>query len=502
MVTGTEKEKVSLPNFVNIQNIIDPNQFNDYGRLLSTAHVMKFIKNLKQKVAAKEIVLERTLSVNERNEAEKLWIQEIQKDIKSDNNFKQLSKDLQLFEMNGVLCCKGRLENAPVPFSTRFPIFLPKCYVTQLIIGQYHRLVGHNGVKETLNEMRSKFWISKGPMLVQSVIRKCRTCKQIEGAPYKYPDAPSLPSARLSTNPAFTHTAIDYAGPLYVRNIYDSKGMFKCWIFLLTCSSTRAIILDLVPDYGSPSCIRSLRRFFSRRGVPQTILSDNGTNFTAHETQDFASSKGVSWKFNPPASPWWGGVFERLVRCTKRCLKKVILNAKLTYEELLTALYEIEAILSNRPLTFTYETPGDQVLTPNHLIFGRRLNLIADKEQPTTNLSFAIRYKHVNHILEHFWKRWRTEYVTELREHHKCQRAKNLMNDVCNIGDVVQIHKDKTPRITFKVGVIEDFKQSRDSKRRVAIVKYIQNGRTLFLTRPVNKLYPLEVNEEDKNKPK
>jgi len=117
--------------------------------------------------------------------------------------------------------------------------------------------------------MRSKFWILKGNMLVQSVIRKCGTCKQIEGASYKYNDAPSLPSIRLSTNPAFTHNAIDYAGPLYVRNIYDSKEMFKCWIFLLTCSSIRAIILDFVPDYGSPSCIRSLWGIFSRRGIPQ-----------------------------------------------------------------------------------------------------------------------------------------------------------------------------------------------------------------------------------------
>jgi len=40
------------------------------------------------------------------------------------------------------------------------------------------------------------------------------------------------------------------------------------------------------------------------------------------------------------------------------------------------------------------------------------------------------------------------------------------MNDVCNIDDV-QIHEDKTPRITFKVGVIEDFKQTRGSNRRV-----------------------------------
>ena len=70
------------------------------------------------------------------------------------------------------------------------------------------------------------------------------------------------------------------------------------------------------------------------------------------------------------------------------------------------------------------------------------------------------------------------------------------MNSVCKIGDVVQIHEDKTQRICFKAGVIEDFESSKDGKRRVAVVKYVKNGKkTLFLTWPVKNLYPLEVNE-------
>ena len=47
-------------------------------------------------------------------------------------------------------------------------------------------------------------------------------------------------------------------------------------------------------------------------------------------------------------------------------------NAKLTFEELLTTLVEVEGTLNSRPLTYIYDEVENDVLTPNHLIFGRR----------------------------------------------------------------------------------------------------------------------------------
>ena len=77
-------------------------------------------------------------------------------------------------------------------------------------------------------------------------------------------------------------------------------------------------------------------------------------------------------------APWWGGFFERLVRSVKRCLKKVLGNARLTFSKLLTTVVEIEGTLNSRPLTYEYDEVGCEVLTPSHLIFGRRLKLMPD----------------------------------------------------------------------------------------------------------------------------
>ena len=66
-------------------------------------------------------------------------------------------------------------------------------------------------------------------------------------------------------------------------------------------------------------------------------------------------AKGVTWKFITALAPWQGGMWERLIRSTKRCLIKVIGRSLLTYAELSTLLVEVECILKSRPLTYIYD---------------------------------------------------------------------------------------------------------------------------------------------------
>ena len=54
--------------------------------------------------------------------------------------------------------------------------------------------------------------------------------------------------------------------------------------------------------------LNAYRRFTARRGVPETIVSDNGTQFVAA-----AKELKVQWRFITPYAPWKEGVYERLV---------------------------------------------------------------------------------------------------------------------------------------------------------------------------------------------
>ena len=120
------------------------------------------------------------------------------------------------------------------------------------------------------------------------------------------------------------NVGIDYAGPLYVKNIYnnDSNDRYKAWLVTITCASSCGIYLNLVRDYTSESCIKVLRRFISNRGSPQVIISDYGKYFTNEHAQNFVNSSNIKWKFNTEGAPWTGGFFERLIRSVKRCLKR------------------------------------------------------------------------------------------------------------------------------------------------------------------------------------
>ena len=81
--------------------------------------------------------------------------------------------------------------------------------------------------------------------------------------------------------PPFVYTAVDYAGPFYLKRPKDSEEV-KVWISLFTCCVTRAVHLELVSELSAVTFIRCLKRFTARRGVsPQRIVSDNARTFKA-----------------------------------------------------------------------------------------------------------------------------------------------------------------------------------------------------------------------------
>ena len=87
------------------------------------------------------------------------------------------------------------------------------------------------GVKETLTELRSKFWIVRGRQFVRTLLSKCKVCKRFNSRPLIGPPPPPLPDFRVQAAPPFSFIGVDHVGPLYLKN-----GR-KVWICLFTCLS-------------------------------------------------------------------------------------------------------------------------------------------------------------------------------------------------------------------------------------------------------------------------
>ena len=242
----------------------------------------------------------------------------------------------------------------------------------------------------------------------------------------------------------------------------------------------------------------------ARRGLPTLIVSDNAKAykgidkelrllFNHPQVKDEMQNRRIQWCFNLERAPWWGGFFERLIGSVKRCLRKVLGNARLSFDELLTVMSEVEATLNSRPLTYDYDIPGEEVLTLAHLMYGRRLTTLPGSQEVEEDISCRKRYKYVNERLEHFWRRWHREYLTDLRESHNCN-AKRAGKEP-KVGDVVIVFEDGAKRNSWKIAVIEELIHGKDNKVRGANVRVVTKGKILRLSRPLQKLYPIEVRE-------
>ena len=115
----------------------------------------------------------------------------------------------------------------------------------------------------------------------------------------------------------------------------------------------------------------------------------------------------MKWQFNLESAPWWGGMWERLVASVKKCIKIVVGIRRITYIELQTLILEIELILNNRPIGVDYDDDQKDILTPNHLIFGRKLLSQNDNQHDINELhnnngDLIKRKKMLSTILDHF----------------------------------------------------------------------------------------------------
>ena len=470
--------------------------------------MLRFIRNIKERLkkATKMPKTSGVISAKEITETEKFWILESQKNVK---NIKNLSHQLGLFkDKNNILRCKGRLANAPLKEETKYPILLSKEHrITRLVVEEIHKRIMHGGVKETLAELRAKYWIPGGRQLVRKILHECVTCKKVEGKAFNTPRAADLPDNRVSDVAAFTHIGVDFAGPLYIKQDSNSKEviMQKAYVCLFVCASSRALHLELCPSLSADAFVRCLRRFTARRGTPLTITSDNAKTFKhaakelanvfkSKEVQGFAGQKGIEWKFILEKAPWWGGFYERMVQLVKRRLRKVLGNAKVTYEELSTILTEIEGILNSRPITYVYPDVDDEPLTQAHLLIGRRLITLPEEQEvdnwvDDSSESLTKRARYVDKLLHHFWHRWRKEYLVDLREYHKCKRGGETRE--IKVGDVVVIQDEGLPRARWRTGEVKELLPSRDGETRGVALRVLnkKGSRVTTLRRPIQKLY-------------
>ena len=105
----------------------------------------------------------------------------------------------------------------------------------------------------------------------------------------------------------------------------------------------------------------------------------------------------------------------------------------------------------------------EEPLTPSHLLTGRRIFSLPDLSQELGDEDFELspmqltkRMKYLNNVINHFWKRWRNEYLLELRDPHHQNKEESHPSNPIRVGDVVLVHDESLPQGLWRIAKVQD----------------------------------------------
>ena len=102
------------------------------------------------------------------------------------------------------------------------------------------------------------------------------------------------------------------------------------------------------------------------------------------------------------------------------------------------------------------------------------------------------RFKYLKAMLKHLLKRWRWENLVNLKEFHRAREEGHSVVKA-SVGDVVTIFKEEVQRNKWKLGIVKELIKGKDGVVRGATVRLMTYGKPICLSRPVQKLYSLEI---------
>ena len=413
-------------------------------------------------------------------------------------------------DSTGLVRCGGRLGNTSLSYSSRFPIYYPNnSPLLKLRVLEVHHLAKHAGPGVTRAKIQQQLWIPRSSISIKRILKDCFKCKKQSGKAFRWPKSPNLPQARVTIEP-YNTIGCDLTGFFHVRN---GENIEKVYIAVFTDCGTRHISIEIMDNMETGTFLQAFRRHCSMYGTPTKIISDQATYFIksaailgdkigeewCNTIGEAMNKKGITWQFNPAASPHIGGHYERLIAVLKGPLKRCIGRAILNKPEFITLCKEATCVVNDRPLCATNPTNRDRIpITPNSLVFGRTLSPLPYGEGNLEDLDDPL-YCENEDIIDKTWKRmasritffkqqFQEEYLLYLRTRHQQDHHDDpVITPKINVGDLVLIKHDDVKRCLWDFGEITEIYPSSDDRTR-AVKLRTRNGE---ISRPIVKLFPM-----------
>lgn len=190
---------------------------------------------------------------------------------------------------------------------------------------------------------------------IEKMVKQCLPCQKTRAEPNEAPlhswSWPTRPWARLH---------LDYAGPVQGKMVLVMIDAHSKWIEAIHTSTAT-----------STAVIETCRERFAQFGLPETVVTDNGTCFTSSEFAAFLKANGIHHITTAPYHPASNGLAERAVQIVKAGLKK---NLQGTFR----------SRLSNTLAAYRLTPHATTMKPPCELLLGRRIRTRLDFLRPNT----------------------------------------------------------------------------------------------------------------------
>ncbi|GFU96986.1 integrase catalytic domain-containing protein [Trichonephila clavipes] len=478
------------------------NVTNNFIKLIRIfSFIFRFINNIKAKESCNK---EKYLTADEIKRSTEFLakiaqLSEFKAEIDALKKGKGVSKTSKLkaldpfLDENSLLRVGVRLCNADLSLEAKHQIIIPsKHKFTKLLFEHMHKKFFHIGAQGLLHQIRMQFWPINGKGIARKTVHDCIACfrqkptgvDQLMG---------NLPSERVTPSAPFLNSGVDFCGPFQIKFKNQRKGIFsKVYVAIFVCLATKAIHLEAVTDLTNEAFIAALKRLCARRGRISTLMSDNATNFKGAAAElnrfiklicnknetlaNYFASEAIQWKFIPPRSPNFGGLWEAGVKSFKHHLYRTLVNSKITFEEFETIIIQIEGILNSRPLVPLSDNINEyEVLTPGHFIIGRPISAISEPAMLDISDNRLSRWQYTTKCVQTIWKHWKNDYLNHLQQRNKWQFEKNNVA----VGCLVLLKENDLPLCKWAMARILEVIYGTDGK----IVNDININRCIVVER-------------------